>query len=260
MPPRRATSPKKTAKAKASSPSRRRRSAIPRKAPAARRAVSARKAAPARASSPPKKVSGDSSAAIHAHTSSMTQTLRAKLRAAGKIVTNTVDNGGEPFSVTVAPSSGGKLDVQVHALHKNAGLLQHWTDVDEAWYGHGEYDLFSAYSPGCAMLLRRGRTVVAVSTQIGSWTLAAGERITDLVATVQNSAVVYGYVETTRGVYAVPGFNCVNKLYLVPSKDVPAAKKDGVSLQCVNAKALPTFGPAPKGLQAVPFKVLAKRQ
>jgi hypothetical protein len=159
--------------------------------------------------------------------------LGRRLRDEYDIVHGVLDNGGRPHTVFL---SSGDDDSRVHAMvvcsdfggapEREPGVVYAARDVREVWFGcsvlrtpgwrssKAYVDLspsrVDAADVGSTVLLVEGRRCTAVGSRVVSFELAAGEAVTDLVSYVGNSAVVYGWVETTRGVYVVRGFNCVH--------------------------------------------------
>ena len=147
------------------------------------------------------------------------------------IVHGVLDNGGRPHTVFLSDSGDSRVHAMVvcsdfdGAPEREPGVVYAARDVEEVWFGSSVLKTSALWRPkevyvdlspghvdasevGSAVLLVEGRKCTAVSSMVVSFELAKGEAVTNLVSYVGNSGVVYGWVETTRGVYIVRGFNC----------------------------------------------------
>jgi len=139
----------------------------------------------------------------------------------GKFSFTTLDNGAEPFRITVEKNNTGKLKVILsdntfgkeyprEDKFKRFNILL--DDVDTIWLGSGSYENYFDRSEeqylGNTALLVKGNTCISVARDIEEFTLSDNERVTRYISSVGNSAVPYGWIETNLGYYALESFNC----------------------------------------------------
>lgn len=148
---------------------------------------------------------------VHAFSADMTKTLRGVLRTNGLLQVKTWDNGGHPFEVSVERASESAVDVVVrgHVLldartskyDDYARRLVTMRGVDAVFFGQGSYDAVNEDKldyVGNNVLVVKGRTVTRIGDSIQSFTLRAGEHVTDFVSTVGNSGAPYMFVRTNQ--------------------------------------------------------------
>lgn len=123
----------------------------------------------------------------------------------------TTDNGGTPFCVRVQRASHGLLRALVVA-RKSCLIVP---KVNEVWYGCGSYDnprdVSSEHFVGNTVLLVTDSHYYSVAgSTVLQFKRHKGETVKEYVSTLGNSAVPYGHLVTSRGLYMISGFSCVS--------------------------------------------------
>ena len=80
-------------------------------------------------------------------------------------------------------------------------------NADEIWYVSELYPNKNYF--GNTVLIVIGKKCISISNRIFTFLLLPEENVIDYVSTVGNSSVPYGFITTDNGIYALPGFNCV---------------------------------------------------
>ena len=152
------------------------------------------------------------------------------------LVQGVLDTGGRPYTVFLSLSS--ESDSRAHVMvvcsdfdgapDRAPGVVHLARDVDTVWFGASKYGSrgivkatparVDADDVGNTVLIVKGRQCTCVSSCVVQFTLQKGESVVKHVSAVGNSASTYGWIETTRGVYVVQGFNCVTEggAYFLP--------------------------------------------
>lgn len=173
------------------------------------------------------------------------------LQKEGKISFPTLDNGGQPLLVTVKRVGNQRVDVVLSDNTLNnqdedgetyprsdeyRGFIYGIEDVDQVWVGSGSYnDVFDRSAEhflGNTALIVKDQDAVSVSREIVAFQFKPGERVTAYISTVGNSAVAYGWIETTHGYYVLSGFNCVDGFLPKEKVDINKLKDGKWSLSC----------------------------
>jgi hypothetical protein len=168
-----------------------------------------------------------------------------------------LDNGAQPFRVSIegekvviGDNSMFDMDGEFPREDKYLNFKIPVENVDEIWLGCGEYDDYYNPSPeffGNTVLLVVGQRCISVASEIIEFRLSEGEHVTRYISTVGNSAVPYGWIETTLGYYALPSFNCVdNVLFLPNSYEIDYQK---MNMGCWETKTYPF-----KNAKKIPIK------
>lgn len=148
------------------------------------------------------------------------------LNTKGLVSFPTLDNGGQPFRISVKLQSNkiaSKLKVQITDNTTKDGYPRKdsflnfkmvFENVGQLWLGAGSYDDYydtsAKHYTGNTVLLVIGNKCISVSSSIIEFYLHDGEYITKYISTVGNSAVPYGWIETNLAYIAIGSFNCVN--------------------------------------------------
>lgn len=161
--------------------------------------------------------------------------LRTQFGDADHLEHTVLDNGGKPYRVIVetAPSAPRELVVAIVCVTgdsgRKLGAVVRIDAPDAIWYGSGSYnkkqnvddmDGPRQHYTGNTVLIVKGRTLTLAARHVSRFQLRGGERVTRYVSTVGNSAVPYGYIETTLGIHAVDDNNCQQGF--LPWSEVPA--------------------------------------
>jgi len=187
-------------------------------------------------------------AEIYAAEPEIVEAIKGQLQI-GRIYFQVLDNGGEPFRVTLSQAGRGdkaQLNVEIqdnyplddeYAVRPGlfAGGSLSLVDVDQVWLGSG-YDGRVLDDPeatiGNTALIVKGNEVMWVGSSVSVFQLQKGERIVNFVSTVGNSAVPYGYIETNLNYYGFYHFTCADGM--IAKADLPDAPED---LDCWNESA-----------------------
>lgn len=208
---------------------------------------------------------------IHSEDNDIVQHFENSLRKNGKMQFKILDNGGEPFKVTLF-KDGDKLNVTISdntdkpvnpgddiypRKDKYLGFSKTIENIDQIWVGCGSYDNVNDRSyphyMGNTALIVKGKVCTSLASSISRFELAQNEHITRYVSTVGNSAVPYGWIETNKGYYALSSFNC-DTGYLNKS-DVDESKLSKFAMNCWIRKEYPF-----KKMQKIPkLKLLIPR-
>ncbi len=162
-------------------------------------------------------------------TSVILQTIENK----GHLSFTTLNNGDNPFRVTLRPSSISITDNSEDYMDDSMeepeprqdgfrGLKIKIKTASEIWIGSGSYNNYQDlkyphfFGPSALIVIPHekcgnrdyGDLVIVVTGNVTSFRLEHGERITRFISTVQNSATAYGWIESTRGKYFLESFNC----------------------------------------------------
>ena len=142
------------------------------------------------------------------------------------ITTRTLDNGGRPYKIVIKPLATNDIkitiskDMNYEDFEKEPKFekIMVIENADEIWYGSGCYD--DELDPnknyfGNTVLIVIGKKCISISNRIFTFLLLPEENVIDYVSTVGNSSVPYGFITTDNGIYALPGFNCVESLVFI---------------------------------------------
>ena len=130
----------------------------------------------------------------------------------GHVSFRTEDNGGDAFLVELVGSEDVRVRVSDIRGSEDAEALE--MRADEVWLGQGEYDDADLDAHiGCAVLcvvpVDGGSELLLFSTDARSLgSLGERERVEELVATLCNSGVVYGYIRTNLRIIFPAPINC----------------------------------------------------
>ena len=171
-----------------------------------------------------------SSYAIHINVPGLARNIQQEVVHGGSFTFATLDNGNQPFRLTLFPFFI-KLGDNSHEKD-DTGLSYPRTDrytgfsidikrMSDIWIGTGTYDDESdlthcRYFGSSALIVipsrrsSKGALVLVISSDVSAFTLDPGESVVNFVSTVGNSAVPYGWIETTKGKYFVQSFNCTS--------------------------------------------------
>jgi hypothetical protein len=163
---------------------------------------------------------------------SVTKAVQQQIVKGGHVTFATLDNGGEPFRLTLFPSyiqlrdNSDEMDDDDDDENHSRGDGFSGFSIDikhasEIWIGTGAQDdvtdlTYAHYFGSAALIIipsrlpkkNKGDLVLVVSSNVSAFTLDVGERVVRFVSTVGNSAVSYGWIETTKGKYFLKSFNC----------------------------------------------------
>lgn len=198
---------------------------------------------------------------LRASCASVETALNKRLDEQDGILQQTLDNGGHPFTVFIEKpfKDNGFLNAMVVCTDfegesssplRLPGVVYTSRSVDCVWFGSASYDDDGNVNPapptlrdwevGNSVLIVDGRTCVAVSSKVVRFTLAPGESVTSFISAVGNSAATYGWIETTKGVYFIDGFNCMERgaAYFLPWGEVEGkSPTSSLHLDCIEEKA-----------------------
>lgn len=173
---------------------------------------------------------------IQAHSTSVTRRLQGALDNGETLKFEVHDNGGRPFKVIVFPNGR----VRVHVLPLIGQRLgRRVLDVDATLVcvGQGTWERPSSTAAWClgnTVLIVSARRVYSVASSICTFSLQPRERVVKFMSAVGNSDVPYGYLETSRGVYAVSSFNCDNGF--LPTSLVHSMGLTDLELSCMSRR------------------------
>jgi len=159
-----------------------------------------------------------------------------------------LDNGAQPFKVVLRYENGkvnatfsdntsvpDKWGESFARQDKFNGFSKRIPDVDEIWLGCGSYDdvydKSNKWYIGNTALLVKGQQCISLASTINQFKLSKGEKITNYISTVGNNAVPYGWIETTKGYYALASFNCATGFLPTEEFDLWKAHPDPYNTQ-----------------------------
>lgn len=141
--------------------------------------------------------------------------LNEELYRVGFVTLTTTDNGGRPFQVTVCENADDGIDVVVLCkdayAHQKFGKTLTLRGVDRVWVGCGEYGKPGDSFVGNTVLLTQGNKCTSVASAVLTFSIGKTDNIVRYVSTMGNSAVPYGWIETSKGLFATSSFNCVQE-------------------------------------------------
>ena len=172
--------------------------------------------------------------AIHTSIGRVTERIKREVSQRGYSTFRTLDNGGHPFRLKLYPDSiqlrdnSNEKDEDGEANPREDRFTGFSVDIkraSEIWIGTGAgpdvTDLTYPHYFGSSAIIvvpsmfrlskkPRGDLIIVVSSDVSVFSLTPGESVVRFVSTVGNSAVPYGWIETTKGKYFIESFNCAS--------------------------------------------------